>query len=83
MLRLLRTTNTTEALMSYFKVQHQHLCGVTEKNYNKVAKDIRLIVRGMNTVPPKRGAAVVRVVRPSGTEECKGWQNGRQNEYMK
>jgi aspartate/tyrosine/aromatic aminotransferase len=65
MLRLLRTTNTTEALISYFTV-HQHLCAVTEENYNKVAQDIRLKLRGMNTVPPKHGAAVVGVVRPSG-----------------
>jgi hypothetical protein len=79
MLRLLRTTNTTEALMSYFTVQHQHLCGVTEENYNKVARDIRLIFRGMNTVTPKHDAAVVGVVRLSGAEECKG----RQNEYLK
>ena len=52
MLRLSRTTNSTEALISYFTVQHQHLCAVTEENYNKVAQDIRLIVRGTNTVPP-------------------------------
>jgi aspartate/tyrosine/aromatic aminotransferase len=83
MLRLLRSTNTTEALMSYFTVQDQHLCGVTEENYNKVAQDIRLIVRGMNTAPPKHGAAVAGVVRPSGAEECKRWKNGRQNEYLK
>jgi aspartate/tyrosine/aromatic aminotransferase len=69
--------------MSYFTVQHQHLFGVSEENYNKVTQDIRLIVRGMNTVPSKHGAAVVGVVRPCRAVECKGWQNGRQNGYVK
>jgi hypothetical protein len=69
--------------MSYFTVQHQHLCGVTEENYNEHHSGYSADSSRNETVPPKHGAAAVGVVRHSRAEECKGWQNGRQNEYLK